>query len=310
MANGILVMGSFVADVAFRTGRLPAWGETLMGETFALGPGGKGSNQAVAAARAGAAVRIFSKLGDDAFGRLARDTWAADGIDARLVLQSETATGAAAILIDAARGENAIIVVPGACYTLTPEEVDAAGAEIRGAKIFLTQLELPLDAVQRGLEIAKSAGVVTILNPAPACPLPEWMIALADYLIPNESEAALLTGLLVETVEDAERAADALISRGAATVIVTLGAKGALLRSGGLTTMIPAFHAGVVIETTGAGDAFCGAFAAALAEGMGAVDAARFASAAAGISVTRAGTAPSMGQLAEIKELLGRRNGG
>lgn len=304
MANGVLVMGSFVADVAFRAARLPAWGETLMGETFALGPGGKGSNQAVAAARAGAAVRMFSKLGDDAFGKLARETWKADGIDAELVLESATATGAAAILIDAVRGENAIIVVPGACYTLTPEEVDAAAAEIGAAKVFLTQLELPLDAVERGLEIAKAAGVVTILNPAPACPLPDWMIALADYLIPNESEAALLTGLPVDTVEDAERAADALLARGAGTVIVTLGARGALLRSGGVTTMIPAFDAGPVVETTGAGDAFCGAFAAALAEGMGPVEAARFASAAAGISVTRAGTAPSMAQRTEIESLM------
>jgi len=312
MANGVLVMGSFVADVAFRASRLPAWGETLMGETFALGPGGKGSNQAVAAARAGAAVQMFSKLGDDAFGKLARDTWAADGIDARLVLRSDTATGAAAILIDAARGENAIIVVPGACYTLTPEEVDASAADIGEAKIFLTQLELPLDAVHRGLEIARAARVVTILNPAPACPLPDSVIALADYLIPNESEAALLTGLPVETVEDAERAADALVARGAGTVIVTLGSKGSLLRSGGETTLIPAFDAGAVVETTGAGDAFCGAFAAALAEGKSAVEAAQFASAAAGISVTRAGTAPSMARREEIeslkkKDLAGRK---
>ena len=306
MASGVLVMGSFVADVAFRATRLPAWGETLMGETFALGPGGKGSNQAVAAARAGAEVKMFSKLGDDAFGKLARDTWVQDGIDARLVLQSNVATGAAAILIDGARGENAIIVVPGACFTLTPGEVTAAQAAIGGAKVFLAQLELPLDAVQRGLEIARAAGAVTILNPAPACPLPDLVIALADYLIPNESEAALLTGLPVESVQDAERAADALIVRGAATVIVTLGEKGALLRARGLTTMIPAFDAGPVIETTGAGDAFCGAFAAALAEGMEPVEAARFGSAAAGISVTRAGTAPSMARRVEIEDLLRR----
>ena len=308
MASGVLVMGSFVADVAFLAARLPEWGETLMGETFALGPGGKGSNQAVAAARAGAAVQIFSKLGDDAFGRLAHDTWAQNGIDAGLVLQSDVATGAAAILIDAAQGENAIIVVPGACYTLTPDEVTAAGPEIGKVKVFLAQLELPLDAVERGLEIARATGVVTILNPAPACPLPDWMIGLADYLIPNESEAALLTGLRVESVADAERAADALLARGAGTVIVTLGAKGALLRAHGVTAMIPAFDAGPVVETTGAGDAFCGAFAAALAEGMGPAEAARFGSAAAGISVTRAGTAPSMAQRAEIDDLLARRS--
>jgi ribokinase len=183
--------------------------------------------------------------------------------------------------------------------------VDAAKDAIGAANVFLAQLELPLDTVERGLEIARAAGVVTILNPAPACPLPNSMIELADFLIPNESEAALLTGLPVETVDDAERAADALLARGAGTVIVTLGARGALLRSAGMTTLIPPFEAGAVVETTGAGDAFCGAFAAALAEGRGPVKAARFASAAAGISVTRAGTAPSMARRAEIEALFG-----
>jgi len=304
--NKVMVMGSFVADVAFRAARLPAWGETLMGETFVLGPGGKGSNQAVAAARAGADVAFFSKLGDDAFGKLARETWQADGIDASLVANCPTATGAAAILIDAVRGENAIIVVPGACFTLTPSEVEAGSAAIGAAKVFLTQLELPLDAVERGLEIARAAGVLTILNPAPARPLSDSMIALADFLIPNESEAALLTGLPVETIDDAECAADVLVARGARMVIVTLGARGALLRSRGETTLIAPFNAGPVLETTGAGDAFCGAFAAALAEGRGPAEAARFASAAAGISVTRAGTAPSMPRRAEVESLLGK----
>jgi ribokinase len=150
MAKKILVLGSFVADAAFRAARLPGWGETLMGSGFALGPGGKGSNQAVAAARAGAEVQILSRLGDDAFGRLARETWAADGIDASLTENCATATGAAAILIDEVKGENAIIVVPGACFTLRPKDVDAAGAAIRSAGVLLTQLELPLDTWRQG----------------------------------------------------------------------------------------------------------------------------------------------------------------
>ena len=302
----VLVMGSFVADLAFRTPRLPAWGETLMGDAFALGPGGKGSNQAVAAARAGAKVSFLSKLGDDAFGRMARDTWAADAIDATLVGTSSTPTGAAAILIDSARGENAIIVVPGACFTLTPAEVDAAAPAIQAARVFLTQLELPLDAVETGLRIARAAGVPTILNPAPAPehPLPDELIAQSDNFIPNETEAALLTGLPVESLADAERAADALLARGAANVILTLGARGSLLRSRTQSIAIPAFNAGSVLDTTGAGDAFCGAFAAVLAEGLAPVDAARFASAAAAISVTRAGTAPSMPRRAEIDALV------
>jgi ribokinase len=308
MATKILVLGSFVADAAFRAARLPAWGETLMGSGFALGPGGKGSNQAVAAARAGASVQMLSRLGDDAFGRLARDTWAADGIDASLVGNCVTPTGAAAILIDEAKGENAIIVVPGACFTLTPQDVEAAGDAIRAAGVLLMQLELPLETVECGMRVARAAGVRTILNPAPAQALSDAMLGLADFLIPNESEAALLTGLPVENTAQAEAAARVLIERGARCVIVTLGAQGALVcAEGAEAVLVSAFSAGPVLETTGAGDAFCGGFAAALSEGRSVLDAARFGCATAGISVTRAGTAPSMPKRAEIEELLGTR---
>jgi ribokinase len=307
MSKTVLVLGSFVADLAFRAARLPAWGETLMGSSFALGPGGKGSNQAVAAARAGAHVQMACKLGDDPFGQLARSTWATAGIDASLTCNCATATGAAAILIDEARGENGIIVVPGACFTITPEEVDAMAGSIRAAHVFLTQLEMPVAIVERGLRIAREAGVTTILNPAPApsAPLPDSLLALADFVVPNESEAALLTGLPVETVEQAERAAIALQARGSRHVILTLGARGALVRTAdSSSTVVPAFNAGPVLETTGAGDAFCGGFAAALAEGQSVLDAVRFGCATAGISVTRAGTAPSMPQRHEIDALL------
>jgi ribokinase len=309
MSNTVLVLGSFVADVAFRASRLPAWGETLMGSNFALGPGGKGSNQAVAAARAGAHVKMVSKLGDDPFGQLARKTWADAGIDDSLTHNSDTATGAAAILIDELRGENGIIVVPGACFTITAEEVDAMADAIRSAHIFLTQLEMPVAIVERGLKIARSAGVTTILNPAPAppTPLPDSMLALADYVVPNESEAAILTGLPVETIEQAERAAAALQRRGPRNVILTLGARGALVRTeDGGSVIVDAFNAGQVLETTGAGDAFCGGFAAALAEDMPLLDAVRFGCATAGISVTRHGTAPSMPERVEIDTLLAR----
>jgi ribokinase len=307
MAKKIVVLGSFVADVAFRAARLPAWGETLMGSGFALGPGGKGSNQAVAAARAGAAVQMLSRLGDDAFGRLARDTWAADGIDASLVENCVTPTGSAAILIDEVKGENAIIVVPGACFTLAPKDVEAAGDAIRSAGVLLSQLELPLDTVERGLQVAREAGVRTILNPAPAQALSDSMLRLADFLIPNESEAALLTGLPVESVAQAETAARVLLGRGARCVIVTLGAQGVLVCAEGAdAVMVDAFNAGPVLETTGAGDAFCGGFAAALSEGASVLEAARFGCATAGISVTRAGTAPSMPRRSEIEQLLTR----
>jgi len=313
MNQRVFVLGSFVADVAFRMSRLPAWGETLMGDTFALGPGGKGSNQAVAAAKAvggaGMAVQFLSKVGDDAFGQLARATWAAAGVDASLVKNCDSATGAAAILIDSAKGENAIVVVPGACFTLTSAEVDEAGDAIRSASVFLTQLELALDTVERGLQLAHEAGVPTILNPAPAPekPLPDALLALSDYFIPNETEAALLTGLPVETVEQAKIAAAALQARGARNVILTLGAKGALVvTEDGTATVVPSFSVGPVVETTGAGDAFCGGFATALAEGQSLLEAVRFGCATAGISVTRKGTAPSMPSRAEIDAVLAK----
>lgn len=309
MSQTVLVLGSFVADVAFRASRLPGWGETLMGSGFALGPGGKGSNQAVAAARAGARVQMVSKLGDDTFGQLARKTWDEAGIDHSLTPSCGSATGAAAILIDEVRGENAIIVVPGACFTITVEEVDAMADAIRSAAIILTQLETPVGVVARALAIAREAGVTTILNPAPAptSALPDSLLQLADYFVPNETEAAILTGVAVLTVADAERAAAALQKRGAGTVILTLGARGALVRTvAGESTLLPAFDAGPVLETTGAGDAFCGGLAAALAERQPLLDAVRFGCATAGISVTRHGTAPSMPSRAEIDALLAR----
>jgi ribokinase len=302
----IAILGVFVSDVAFVAKRQPAIGETLIGEEFRLGPGGKGSNQAVAAARAGAEVTFISRLGDDVFGRMALDTWAADGVVARAPLVAGMATGVAYIFIDAASRDNAIIIVPGAAGTIAPADVEAAAADIRAAGVFMTQLEQPLDAAIRGLEIARAAEVVTILNPAPAAPLPEAVYPLCDFLTPNEAEASGLTGIAVTGPADAERAADLLIRKGARTVIVTLGEKGALMRSAAGSTLVPAFRAGPVVETTGAGDAFNGGLAVALAEGMDPVAAARFAAATAGISVTRSGTAPSMPTRAEIDALLAR----
>jgi ribokinase len=295
MGNGyVVVMGSYVADVAFRTEKLPAWGETYMGTGFKLGPGGKGSNQAVAAARAGAKVSFISKLGRDAFGDLARKTYREEGIDTRHLLETDSATGAAAIIIDAVKGENAIIVVPGACFELTPQEVEQARELIGGAAIFVTQLELSLPTVEYGLKLAHSLGVPTILNPAPGCKLPDSIFQYCDYITPNESEAEILTGIRVSSLADAELAADALLARGVRNAVITLGAQGALVKNAKTRQHVPACDAGAVVETTGAGDAFNGGFAVALAENKDIVQAARFGCAVAGISVTRHGTAPSM----------------
>ena len=299
----VTVLGSFVADLAFRTHRIPVWGETLMGNEFKLGPGGKGSNQAVAAARAGGRVSFISKLGPDPFGDMARALYKSEGIDTQFLFTTQSATGAAAIIIDAHKGENAIIVVPGACFEVTAEEVDQARALIAGSAIFVAQLELPLPVVEHGLTLAHSLGVPTILNPAPAAPLPESIYRHIDYITPNESEAAALTGVPVSTVADAEKAADAFLARGVPNAIITLGAQGVFVKNAQVRAHVPAVNAGKVVETTGAGDAFNGGFAVALSEGMGLVEAARFGCATAGISITRPGTAPSMPTRAEIDAL-------
>src|SRR5580704_3302808 len=238
--NRVTIMGSYVADVAFRIDRLPTWGETRMGQFFQLGPGGKGSNQAVAAARAGANVAFISKLGPDPFGDMARTMYRKEGIDTQYIFASPNPTGAAAILIDAARGENAIIVVPGACFELTPAEVDQATALIASSSIFVTQLELPLPTVEHGLRLAHTHGIPTILNPAPVATLPDSIYPLCDYLTPNETEASALTGIPVTDLASAEEAASSLLALGVRNVILTLGAQGALIKTPTLTRHIPA----------------------------------------------------------------------
>ena len=304
MKQGIAILGIFVADLAFRAGRQPVMGETLMGSGFKMGPGGKGSNQAVAAARAGGKVSFISRLGKDAFGDIAVATWRAEGISPHIAIAADEPTGAAYIFVSDETGENAIIVVPGAAGGLSPQDVEAARSAIEGAKLFVTQLEQPIDAARRGLEIARASGAITVFNPAPAAPVPDDIYALCDYVIPNETEAAALTGLPVDTEDQARKAGDALLAKGAGTALITLGARGALLHSAQSSVLIPSFNAGKVVETAGAGDAFVGAFASALAEGMEPAAAARFGCAAAGISVTRPGTAPAMPMRAEIEALL------
>jgi len=182
----VAILGVFVADTAYRATRMPRMGETIMGESFALGPGGKGSNQAVAAARQGAETTFISRLGRDAFADLALSTWAEAGVTPA-VARSDAATGAAFIYVDAATGDNAIIISPGAAAEISSADVEAAAEAIRTADVFMTQLEQPLDAARRGLEIAREAGATTVLNPAPAAALHDALIATFDWLTPNES---------------------------------------------------------------------------------------------------------------------------
>jgi ribokinase len=283
-------------------------GETILGNSFVLGPGGKGSNQSVAAAMASAGrkVHFITRLGRDAFADIARATWGRAGVVPEVTEDAESYTGAAYIFIENATGNNAIIVAPGAAGRVSVEDVEAKRGLIEGAAVFVTQLEQPIPAARRGLEIARAAGVVTILNPAPAATLDDAMLALCDYVTPNESEAEALTGLPVTSVPEAERAADALLAKGVGAVVITLGGNGALYRDRRRSVHVPVISAGPVVETTGAGDAFNGGFAVALAEGRDVVEAVRFGCATAGISVTRPGTAPAMPARAEIEALLAR----
>jgi ribokinase len=281
-------------------------GETILGRSFVLGPGGKGSNQAVAAGRLGAEVSFITRLGADAFGEMALGIWDAAGVRPVVTRVPESYTGAAFIFVDEASGDNAIIISPGAAAEIGPEDLEAQAALIRSAEVFVTQLEQPLAAAVRGLEIARAAGVTTILNPAPARELPDAVLALCDWLTPNETEAGALAGIEVGDVETARAAAERLVARGAGAVVITLGSQGALLHGGGRSELVPAVSAGPVVETTGAGDAFNGGFATGLARGMDPAAAVRFGCAVAGISVTRPGTAPSMPSLAEVEALLAR----
>jgi len=306
MTGKIVILGVFVADTAYRADRAPNIGETILGNSFALGPGGKGSNQAVAAARAGGAAHFITKLGQDPFADMALATWADAGVTPEVTQHDDSYTGAAYIFVEEASGDNAIIVCPGVARTISPEYIEGRAGLIGGADVFMTQLEQPMDAAVRALQIARAGGATTILNPAPADVLPGGMLALCDYVTPNETEAAGITGLPVTSVDEAREAAEMLLARGVGAAIITLGGNGALYHDTTQSVHVPVISAGPVVETTGAGDAFNGGFAAALARGADPINAVRFGCATAGISVTRPGTAPSMPALAEIEALLAR----
>jgi len=243
---------------------MPKWGETILGEAFKMGPGGKGSNQAVAAARLDADVRLITKLGRDAFGDMARKFYQEQGMSLDHVLEdAEESSGTATILVDHATSENTIVVVPGACGKLTIAEVEATRDEITSADIFLTQLELPIPPTICGIEIAHEAGVPVILNPAPALPIPSKVLAKVDYLTPNESEAlGLIGGDTSIDPQDFDTLADRLLQTGAKNVVLTLGEKRSVYQKRPHSRIrSPPFSVGRVVETTGAGDAFAGGFA-------------------------------------------------
>ncbi|OUS36116.1 ribokinase [Rhodobacterales bacterium 56_14_T64] len=304
MTGEIVILGVFVADTSYRADRAPRMGETIMGNSFALGPGGKGSNQAVAAAMAGGDVHFISRLGRDPFADMALATWAKAGVTPQVSQHGDSYTGAAYIFVEESSGDNAIIVCPGVAGNISVADIDAQAELIQNAAVFVTQFEQPMAAAKRGLTLAREAGVKTILNPAPAAEMPDGMLELCDFLTPNETEVEAITGVSVTSIDQARQAADVLLARGVGAAVITLGENGVLYHDANQSVHVPAFNAGPVVETTGAGDAFNGGFAAALVRGMTPVEAVRFGCATAGLSVTRPGTAPSMPARDEIEALL------
>lgn len=301
MVAKIVVAGSFNMDLTAYMQRLPRLGETLHGRHFATGPGGKGSNQAVAAARLNADVTFIGRVGVDMFGDSAVAIWEQEGINTRYVYRDpEHPTGVAPIWVEDPTGHNAIVVVLGANLALSREDIDASAEAIARADFLVTQLEIHLETSAHALRLARQSGVRTILNPAPAAALPEEMLANVDILTPNESELEALTR---RSLDDVEGAARSLLTREDQTVVVTLGDKGAQIVTRNDSVLVPPFRVDVV-DTTGAGDAFSGALATALAEGSTMHEAVRFANAAAALCCTRPGTSVSMARRAEVDALL------
>ena len=303
MTAHVTVVGSLNMDLVACAPRIPEPGETIIGDSFQTAPGGKGANQAVAAARLGASVSMVGRVGRDAFAESVLRSLAAARVDCTFVARdAECPTGVALIVVDDG-GQNSIVVAPGANMRLSPADVDAAEARIAAADVCLLQLETPLETVTRAAEVAQAHGVLVVLNPAPARPLPAALLRTVDVLIPNESETALLTGQGVCGQSATEAAADALRKMGVDTVILTLGERGALLAWEGGAERLPAFDV-TPVDTTAAGDAFVGGFAVALAEGRTLSDAVRWANAAGALATTKLGAQPSLPTRVELEALF------
>jgi len=300
MPANVVVIGSLNMDLVTRAPRLPRGGETLIGHSFATVSGGKGANQAVAAARLGAKVAMIGCVGNDDYGVRLRDALLAEHIDCEAVSVVEDSSGVALIVVDD-NSQNAIVIVAGANGAMTPAVIDRFDAVLQAADVVICQLEIPDATVGHALKRARELGKTVILNPAPASrPLPADWFAAIDYLIPNESEAAALSGLAVDSLQSAETAATQLIAMGAGKVIVTLGAQGSLFANGNGFEHFPAPTVKAV-DTTAAGDTFVGGFAAALADGKSEAEAIRYGQIAAALSVTRAGAQPSIPTMSEVQ---------
>lgn len=300
----ILVVGSSNTDMIIRVPRIPRPGETVLGGEFSMAPGGKGANQAVAAARAGGRVTLLARVGDDVFGERAIRNFETDGIDIRFIMRDGRAASGVALINVGPDGENSISVASGANALLSPDDVLRAEQAFTVADIVLMQLETPIETVQAAAEMASIRGIPAVLNPAPARPLDDKLLRSVTVLTPNESETELLTGVRVASEAEAKKAAAQLRRRGPRLVIITRGKRGCYVAGDDFEGGVPAFKVRP-IDTTAAGDVFNGALAVALAEEKLLREAVRFASAAAALSVTKLGAQPSAPTRREIEEFLG-----
>jgi ribokinase len=302
----VTVVGSFMMDLVLRAARRPAAGETVIGSSFQTFLGGKGFNQAIAAARSGATTAMIGALGGDDFGKQFRACLASEGIDDSAVLTANgTGTGVGVPLVED-NGENSIVVVPRANHDLTPEDVRAAKAVLENSRVVLLQLELPTPVVKEAAQIAHDAGATVVLNPAPAVAELAEFAGLVDYVVPNTSEASQLTGVDCNGEGAANAAAAVLQQTGASGVVLTLGSRGALVAYNGTVELVNG-HTVTAVDTVGAGDAFCGALAAKLAAGASLEDAVAYGNAAGALAVLTAGAEPSMPRGDAVDRML--RNG-
>jgi len=300
----IVVIGSSNTDMVVRTPALPRPGETVLGGEFIMAPGGKGANQAVAAARAGGEVTFIARIGDDIFGRQSMEGLVRDGIHIEHIVEDKNSPSGVALIIVGPDGENCIAVASGSNAGLAAADVRKAKAVISSADIVLLQLESPLETVQEAAGIAAAAGVPVILNPAPARALSDDILKNVAYLTPNETEAEILTGITLIKSSDLAEAAGMLLAKGMKAVLITLGANGVYVASREKQEVVPAFKV-IPVDTTAAGDAFNGALAVALAERRPLFEAARMANAAAALATTKMGAQPSLPSRRDIDELLG-----
>jgi ribokinase len=300
----VVVVGSINMDLVATTARIPRGGETVMGRGFQTHPGGKGANQAAAVARLGYPVEMVGRLGDDGFGLQLRSALEDAGVDASAVMATPGSSGCAVIVVSDA-GENCIVVVAGANALLTAADIDAHRETIRGAGMVLAQLEIPLETVMHLARMCAEEGVALMVDPAPARELPRELLELVDWFTPNETEAAFYLGSETPVVETSDPAtvAEGLRGLGVKRAVLKRGSRGAWVSTGEMAVGVKAF-AVKAVDTTAAGDAFNGAFAVALMRGQGAEDAARFAAAAAAVSVTRAGAQGSMATTEEVEEMM------